>query len=525
MNPIKFILPLLGFATLVQSQNISIESSVKDVEKFMSTINQEDLKQHLYTLASDDYEGRETTERGQKMAADYIANHFYQLGLTGPVPNQANPFFQPIEFKARKIKTATIKSAQGSFEAPQDFFGMGYFNAELPETPLLFAGYGLQTDQYTDVSPEDVKDKGLVLIDGAPRDQDGNPLVEKAPSLWQRVRKLSEQGAAFVIVTYPSSEEFDSKSQLWRGFVSKPNLTLASEESRSGSMPIFMMDPTKVALLMGVAPKDFFKTLAKKAKKGDSPAGIFATVPVKISAELEERKAFSENVLGFMEGGDLKDEILVVTSHYDHVGIINGEIHNGADDDGSGTVGVLEIAEAFAQAKAAGQGPRRSILFMTVTGEEKGLFGSAYYADHPIFPMESTIANLNIDMIGRTDPEREAKDPYVYIIGSDMLSTDLHKIHEGVSSTYASGLTMDYKYNSKDDPQRFYYRSDHYNFAKNNIPVIFYFSGTHEDYHQPTDTPDKIQYDLLEARAKLVFATAWELANRNQKPVVDQATE
>jgi Zn-dependent M28 family amino/carboxypeptidase len=223
-----------------------------------------------------------------------------------------------------------------------------------------------------------------------------------------------------------------------------------------------------------------------------------------------------------MEGTDLKDEILVVTSHYDHVGIINGEIHNGADDDGSGTVGVLEMAEAFAKAKADGIGPRRSILFMTVTGEEKGLFGSAYYADHPIFPLSSTVANLNIDMIGRTDPEREGKDPYVYIIGSDMLSSDLHKIHESVSSAYAPNLTMDYKYNSQDDPQRFYYRSDHYNFAKNNIPVIFYFSGTHEDYHQPTDTPDKIQYELMEQRARLIFATAWELANREKRPLVDK---
>ena len=276
MNLIKSILPLLGLVTWVQAQNSAIESSVKEVEQYMSSINQEDLKRHLYTLASDDYEGRETTERGQKMAADYIANHFYQLGLKGPVPNQPNPYFQPIEFKARKIKSASVKSPHGSFQAPQDFFGMGYFNAELPETPLIFAGYGLQTDAFTDVSAEEVKGKGMVLIDGVPRDQDGNPIVEKAPSLWQRIRKYSDQGAAFIIVTYPSTEEFDSKSQLWRGFVSKPNLTLASEESRSGSMPIFMMDPTKVSLLMGVDPKDFFKTLAKKAKKGDSPANSFA---------------------------------------------------------------------------------------------------------------------------------------------------------------------------------------------------------------------------------------------------------
>ncbi len=250
--------------------------------------------------------------------------------------------------------------------------------------------------------------------------------------------------------------------------------------------------------------------------------GLFPNVRIDCQATLVKKTITSENVLGFLEGTDLKDEILVITAHYDHVGINNQKVFNGADDDGSGTVGVLEIAEAFAGAAKDGYKPRRSILFMTVTGEEKGLFGSQYYTDYdPVLPLDKTIVNLNVDMIGRIDPPHLESKDYVYIIGSNMLSSELHEVHEAVATTYFPEMEMDYKYNDRNDPERYYYRSDHYNFAKNNIPVIFYFNGAHEDYHQATDTPDKIAYDALEKRARLIFATAWELANRDRKPALD----
>ncbi len=232
----------------------------------------------------------------------------------------------------------------------------------------------------------------------------------------------------------------------------------------------------------------------------------------------------SENVLAFIEGTQKPDEIIVISAHYDHVGVDKkGNIYNGADDDGSGTVSILEIAQAFAKAKKDGVGPKRSILFLHVTGEEKGLYGSRYYTDeNPIFPLENTVANLNIDMIGRIDKNHESEDKnnYVYLIGSDRLSTDLHNISEEMNTKYVN-LDLDYTYNAKNDPNRFYYRSDHYNFAKNNVPCIFYFNGVHEDYHKPTDTPDKIEYELLAKRAQLIFCTAWEVANRAERIVVD----
>lgn len=232
----------------------------------------------------------------------------------------------------------------------------------------------------------------------------------------------------------------------------------------------------------------------------------------------------SENVLAYIEGSEKSDEIIVISAHLDHVGVEKGAIYNGADDDGSGTVAILEIAEAFQRAQMEGNGPKRSILFLHVTGEEKGLLGSRYYTENPIFPLANTIANLNIDMIGRID-ERHLENPnYIYLIGSDKLSSELHVISEETNKKYIQ-MDLDYKYNDDNDPNRFYYRSDHYNFAKVNIPIIFYFNGTHKDYHRPTDTPDKINYELLESRTRLIFHTAWELANREDRIIADKAVK
>lgn len=227
----------------------------------------------------------------------------------------------------------------------------------------------------------------------------------------------------------------------------------------------------------------------------------------------------SENILAYIPGTEKPEEIVVISAHYDHVGIKNGVVYNGADDDGSGTVAVMEIAKAFQQAAKSKHAPKRSLLFLHVTGEEHGLFGSEYYSDNPVFPLANTVANLNIDMIGRCDPENCGKN-YVYVIGSEMLSSDLKKINV-TANEKTNNLILNYKYDDPNDPQRLYYRSDHYNFAKHNIPVAFFFDGIHEDYHQPTDDPEKIDYKALQQRAQLVFATAWELANRKDRIVVD----
>ena len=261
--------------------------------------------------------------------------------------------------------------------------------------------------------------------------------------------------------------------------------------------------------------KDFY--IAQGIESALEDNNYFQKVPAEYLTRLKE-PADSENVVAFIEGSEFPEEIIVLSAHLDHVGVDDkGNVFNGADDDGSGTVAMLEMAEAFQRAVKDGNGPKRSVIFLHVTGEEKGLLGSKYYTDNPLYPLANTIANLNIDMVGRTDPKRVNDNPnYIYLIGSDRLSTELHELSEEVNKATVN-IDLDYTFNAHDDKNRFYFRSDHYNFAKNNIPVIFYFNGTHADYHRPTDTVDKIEFDLMETRARLIFATAWELANREER--------
>lgn len=232
----------------------------------------------------------------------------------------------------------------------------------------------------------------------------------------------------------------------------------------------------------------------------------------------------TENVLAYIEGSDKANELIIISAHHDHEGVDeDGNIYYGADDDGSGNVALLEMAEAFQKAKDDGFGPRRSILFLHLTAEEKGLQGSRFYVENPVFPLENTIANLNIDMIGRVDRKHQNlnNENYIYLIGSNRLSTELHYISQAVNDQFIQ-LDLNYTYNEENDRHRYYYRSDHYNFAQQNIPVIFYFNGEHDDYHQITDTADKINYKLLAKRTQLIFATAWQLANQNDRIVVDK---
>ena len=228
----------------------------------------------------------------------------------------------------------------------------------------------------------------------------------------------------------------------------------------------------------------------------------------------------SENVLAFIEGSEHPEEVVIISAHLDHLGVKGEEIYNGADDDGSGNVALMEMAEAFKMAYDDGYGPKRSVLFLHVTAEEIGLQGSKYYVEYPVFELHNTLANLNIDMIGRVDSRHSSNENYLYLIGSDRLSKELHYLSEKINETYFN-LVLDYRYNEEDDPNRYYYRSDHYNFAEQDIPVIFYFNGEHEDYHAPTDTPDKINYNLLETRTKFIFTTAWQIANQDNRLEVD----
>ncbi len=472
--------------------------------KYASTITANDMKKHLYIIASKEMEGRDTPSPGLEKAANYIEEHFKSLGLT-PANNGSYRQYYPL-YKDSVTNTA-VKVNGTAFELTKDFQPSASINhtAELRFSEAVFVGFGIVDGEMNPYRDVDVRGKLVIVLNGTPtgykpsNTSGGNP-----GGLMAKLTRAQEKGAAAVLIV---NTDFPRKS-----FNATTNYTMRGYAS-SILPQTFSISETVAAAIMG----EDGKSVVEKTKASFAGAKTY-TANIDLSFFRHTTIAQASNVAGVIEGTDKKDEYVLITSHYDHVGKRNDStIYYGADDDGSGTTGVLELAEAFAKAKAAGHGPRRSIVFMTVSGEEKGLWGSEYYANNPLFPLEKTTVDLNIDMIGRVGEEYlTSKDSgnYVYVIGDDKLSTDLTPITDNINKKNMK-MVLDRKYNDPNDKNRFYYRSDHYNFAEKGVPVIFYFNGVHKDYHKPTDTPDKINYPLMAKRGQLVFYTAWEMANRN----------
>jgi len=523
----KKIFTLLSISVLVFTCGSSKQNSttntttaapktVVDAKTYASTITASELKEALYIYASDDFEGRETGQVGQKKAANYLKNHYVELNI--PSPKADGDYFQNVPLEIVGAPKVNFHLNNKSFTAIDDFVSVypakdGGINAN----EIIFAGYGIEDDAYSSYNDLNVKGKVVLIKSGEPKNEDGTFTISgtNENSKWSKMREqfraksdaAKNKGAKAVLFYYP--EVYTMIAARY----GSPRGRMSLKGGDAESMYFFVINTSIAeAILENIDSNDTTQTI---------------TMPIQFDYLSSSNTFNSENVVALIKGTEKPNEVIVISAHLDHLGSKDGEIYNGADDDGSGSVALLEMAEAFKIAKNDGHGPKRSILFLHVTGEEKGLLGSQYYTDYdPILPLANTVANLNIDMIGRTDPKHDELNNrnYLYLIGSDKLSTELHNISEAVNKKYTN-IEFDYTYNDDNDPNQFYYRSDHYNFAKNNIPVIFYFSGTHDDYHQPSDTPDKIEYDLLENRTRLVFYTAWELANRNDRITVDKATD
>ena len=492
-------------------------SPAQDVAReYGSLINEEVLRPFLEVLTSDSLEGRETGKPGQKKAAAYIADQFRNFGLK---PLSHGSFFQHTYLSARANPGKNFQVNQKYFVFMKDYFyPPGFPDSLYILDTVVFAGYGISSTEYDDYASVNVRGRAVIFFDGRPRSKKsadrmpGTVPIPPETDLWLKLETAREKGASLAFVVTDSIHaisEFYNYGKNDRK-VPKPSIPFAFVTREMA--PRFFPEPDEEKL---------WKSEKKIVRKG-RPFSYVSSSQAELSFVSDTDKMRGENVAGFLEGTDKKDEVVILTAHYDHLGVRDSMIYYGADDDASGTSAVLAMAEMFSKAAKDGIRPRRSILFMPVSGEEKGLLGSKYYVRYPLVPLNQTIANLNIDMIGRTDKKYDSlkADNYVYIIGSDKLSSTLHQINERANATYTK-LDLDYMYNKPDDPNRYYYRSDHYNFAKNRIPVIFYFNGSHIDYHKPSDTPDKIRYDLLSKRTQLVFYTAWELANREERIVVD----
>jgi hypothetical protein len=555
---------LLGGLLLAAAPSAQTPSALANptlVQRFQQTITADELAGHLYLYASDGFAGRETSSPAEKLAHLYLASQYRQMGIaplgtqTTTDPYGLQPYVQPFDLNREVTTRVHLRAARGGAQLAETTFGPGISDGSsylafgnATEAPVaggaVFAGYGVQADGYDDLAALaaaglSTGGKWVVLLAGEPMTADGRSLItadgELTPfsqNVFNKLRPLISTDTPPVgILIVGDADPRATQTVAQRAEASVRNIGGLSLPSSTGRRRGFNIPPV-VVVSMDAASAMLGRDLRAVQQQIDAARApvVFEAEGVEITGSVakETQTVQAGNVLAFIEGSDpaLRGETVVVSAHLDHIGVdytlVGDQINNGADDDGSGTVALLEIAEAFKAAADAGHGPRRSVLFLHVSGEEKGLLGSAYYADvDPRRPLETTVTNLNIDMIGRHDPTHPGADSnYVYIIGGDLISQPLHDWNAEVNTLTGTGLDLSARFNSPDDPNQFFRRSDHWNFGKHEIPFIFYFTGTHEDYHEVGDEPNKIDYDRMARIAQLIFGTAWQAANADERPAV-----
>ena len=487
------------------------------------SIRANDMRALLGFLAADALEGRETGTRGLDLAARFLETQFSLCGLT-PVPGAVS-MLQTFDLHMTQITENTMIEVK-SGESParhyrwlEDFWGRDLGSMSLPlEGKAAFAGYGISApeENWDDYKNLDVRDKIVILLHSRALPSVGNGKLaalrkKLLPTSPMQARTAQEKGARAVLFVGPAS--IPDMIKQFRRLLEEPSMSLPQPPSPARFINLTISEVMANDLLAETGAT--VKTLQDKIATSSTPINrALKKTQMRITIDVKRWLTASQNVVAYLEGSDptLKRQAVVFSAHYDHLGKRDdGTIYNGADDDGSGTAGILEIAQAFANNPTR---PKRSVMFIAHTGEEKGLLGSEYFTDHPLVPLEYLTTNLNIDMIGRNDSNR------VYIIGSDFLSSELHQINE--SANQSVGLNLDYTYNDVNDRNNFYFRSDHYNFARRGIPIIFYFTGIHEDYHQPTDDVEKINFDKMQKIARLIYLTGWQVANLDHALLVDR---
>lgn len=500
--------------------SLHVSAQKDQAKKFASEINVKGLQKHLNIIASEEMQGRETGTEGQRKAAAYIEEQFKAMGLQKAQGmdgyQQYYPLYKDSMTSSRLVVNGKELIYGTDYTSPASSNEKGNFSA----TDIVFAGYGIEDDAYNDYASLNVSGKVVVIFLGEPK-ADGKYIISGTvrssdwtfPGLSKKLALAAKKGAVGALVINPQQESFNTRAAEGS---KKTNLYFP----RGGNEKTLNYANISHAIARSILGNDT-DSLIKQAKAAMAfDKSSLRSFPIRSDFSYDKYRTTvnASNVIGVIEGTDKKDEYVILTGHYDHLGMRDGKIYYGADDDGSGTVGVLQMAEAFAKAKAKGKGPRRTIIFMTVSGEEKGLWGSEYYSEHPVYPLDKTSVDLNTDMVGRIDTERKTGDTlnYVYVVGHDKLSSDLPVINEGANNKYTN-LVLDYKFDDPNDPNRIYFRSDHYNFARKGVPVLFFYDGMLKaDYHKPTDTVDKINWDLYETRVRMIFYTAWEIANRDE---------
>ncbi len=525
VRSIAFLLCLQWLSTSSIWTQTPLEADRFTSSYFAESITVDELKDHLNVLTSSTFAGRETGTPGQEEAAQYLVSELKKMGVEKP--DSLHNYWQNVVFTWVKWESLALVVNGQSYQHLRDFLCLQQENQNLPKykvNNVLFMGYGIDDPRYSDYGRVKVAGKTIMILPGEPRDKDSLSLVTGTiqPSAWStdptlKLAIANQHKARLVLVV---DQQLNKRIDTHRREVLSQKLYFGSPPS-SGHSNVIYISPAIAQEIIGSREKTFVKNRHRIIHAGKGRP-LHLPVKMEVQQHLTRNALYSKNVIGIIPGIDpnLSREVVVLSAHYDHLGIRGKSMYPGADDNASGTAAVLEIMEAIMEAKREGLGPKRSVMCIFFTGEEKGLLGSQYYSMHPVIPLEQTVVDVNIDMIGRADDKHIHQPHYIYVIGADRLSTELHRINEATNNAF-SHLDLDYTYNAKDDPNRFYYRSDHYHFAKHGIPSIFYFSGVHADYHRPTDTVDKIMFKKYKSVVRHIFHTVWELAARANRLKVD----
>jgi hypothetical protein len=520
-------------------------STLAAARKLADQITAAQMKDYLYFIASDEMEGRDTPSRGLDTIAKFIALNLSRWGLKPAGDNQT--YFQRIALQRLKLDPANTHAVINgqSFNFGDDLLAQAV--AGTASAPLVYVGYGWvvkakNIDAYQGV---DVKDKIMVVLGGGlPKGVGFADLRGGKQGVdYFSPETFAETHGAKGIIAIPNKQTLDNWNRLRQNMAT--NGTIFVEKfQKPGDAPkvprITISEKALNALMQG--EKQTAATLLNRDQaESIKPFDFSADKKVSLTVATKTEEVFTQNIVAKVEGSDpvLKNEYVALGAHYDHVGMgapgggrradpkgnPNDIIWNGADDDGSGTTALLTIAETLGKNPP----PKRSVLFVWHCGEEKGLWGSRYFTDNPTIPLEKIVTQINIDMIGRsrlagdTNPDNaKLSGPNeIYVIGSKMMSTQVGELSENTNHAYLN-LDLNYKYDDPSDPNRFFYRSDHFNYARHGIPIIFYFDGEHEDYHRPGDEAQKIDYQKMEKVTRTVFVTMWELANLPARPRVDK---
>jgi len=491
------------------------------VPSTVDSITPGELRMHLQFLASEELGGRYTLSPSFAIAARYLASHLEAYGFKGAGDHGGFlQTFQVISAKPDTSKSALEVTINGK---PKSYhFGDFYIPAEggngEAQGQVVFVGAGISSpsQHHDDYAGLDVKGKIVLLVAGISSGVDLSKLDDN-----ERGQGAARAHGAVGILQLPAQRFMELMKN--KGFQERAATRESVRLARvtEGSLPTVTLGPSLAEELLAACGMDLKSAYDTNHKQSAQPKNLDITAKMTVAQQLTH--STTQNVAGILEGTDpaLKHEYVVFSAHYDHLKTgPGGEIYPGADDDGSGTTSVLTIAHAMSMER-----PKRSVLVMFHAGEELGLLGSEYNTDYaPVVPLKQMVADLNIDMIGRSKQpgDNALQDEHltdantVYLVGSNRISKELHKLSEETNSQFQK-MKLDYYYNDPDNPERIYFRSDHWNYAKHGIPIIFYFDGTSVDYHRPSDTIDKIDFTKMTKVARLVFETGWRIANLDHR--------